>query len=132
MAYMNQEKKRKIAAELKKAIPSDWKYSLGVDNHSTIVLTIQSAPVDLLSSIEDSDSNHDRTYLQLNHYYPQNRYEGAVLQTMRAIIKALNLDNYDRSDSMTDYFDVGHYVNINIGRWNKPFVFTGAKVSEAA
>jgi len=55
-----------------------------------------------------------------------------VLQTMRAIIKALNLDNYDRSDSMTDYFDVGHYVNINIGRWNKPFVFTGAKVAEAA
>jgi hypothetical protein len=37
------------------------------------------------------------------------------------ISDALNLDNFDKSDSMTDYFHVGHYVDINVGKWNKPF-----------
>jgi phenolic acid decarboxylase len=44
MAYVNQEKKAKI---LKKVMPKGWKYSLAVRNHSTIVCTIKSAPVDL-------------------------------------------------------------------------------------
>ena len=35
---------------------------------------------------------------------------------------ALNIDNHNRSDSQTDYFDVGHYTSINLGSWNKPFV----------
>lgn len=30
MAYMDQEKKAKIAAALKKVMPKDWKYSLSV------------------------------------------------------------------------------------------------------
>ena len=47
MAYMNQEKKARIAAALKTVIPPTWKWSLGVRNHSTITLTIASAPVDL-------------------------------------------------------------------------------------
>lgn len=34
----------------------------------------------------------------------------------------LNIDNYDNSDSQTDYFDVGHYTSINLGSWNKPFI----------
>jgi hypothetical protein len=29
--------------------------------------------------------------------------------------------NHDRSDIQSDYFDVGWYVDINIGRWNKPY-----------
>jgi hypothetical protein len=28
---------------------------------------------------------------------------------------------------MVDYFDTAYYVDINIGKWNKPYVFTGAK-----
>lgn len=32
------------------------------------------------------------------------------------------IDNHNRSDSQTDYFDVGHYTSINLGSWNKPFV----------
>jgi hypothetical protein len=29
---------------------------------------------------------------------------------------------------MTDYFDVSHYINVNIGQWDKPYVFTGVTV----
>jgi hypothetical protein len=26
---------------------------------------------------------------------------------------------------MTDYFDVGWYIDIKIGKWDKPYNFTG-------
>lgn len=53
MAYMNQEKKAAIAAELKKVMPPDWKYSLRVQNHSTLVCCIKSAPIDLLAEMQE-------------------------------------------------------------------------------
>ena len=37
------------------------------------------------------------------------------------MIQALNTDNHDNSDIQTDYFDVGHYVELNIGTWEKPY-----------
>jgi hypothetical protein len=32
-----------------------------------------------------------------------------------------NADNWDNSDSQTDYFDVNYYLDINIGKWNKDY-----------
>ena len=29
---------------------------------------------------------------------------------------------FDHSDAMTDHFHVSHYIDINLGRWNKPYV----------
>ena len=135
MAYVSKEKKAKIAAQLKAVMPKDWKYSLAVRHRSTIVCTIYSAPVDLIAmayeniGLDDGFANYSktRTYCDVNHYYLDKHFEGAVLQTFREIKRALNCDNYDKSDAMTDYFDVGHYVDLNLGRWDKPFVFTGAK-----
>jgi hypothetical protein len=34
----------------------------------------------------------------------------------------MNIGNHDRSDSQTDYFDVGFYTDISIGRWDTPYV----------
>ena len=45
MAFMNHAKKRLIADALKKVVPKDWKYTLAVRHHSTIVMTIRSAPI---------------------------------------------------------------------------------------
>lgn len=126
MAWMNQEKKAKIAAQLKKVVPAGWKYSLRVHHHSSIILTIKSAPVDLIGSNLKSNGAKE-TYLQLNEFYLERQYSGELLKTFEAIKAALNLDNYDRSDIQSDYFDVGHYVNIHIGSWDKPFVVTGGK-----
>ena len=30
---------------------------------------------------------------------------------------------YHNSDSYTDYFDVAYYIRINIGKWDKPYLF---------
>lgn len=129
MAYMSQEKKALIAADLKKVMPQGWKYSLGVDHHSTIVLTISEAPVDLIAewnrvTKERRDERFyqpAKDYIQVNPYHFENAFEGERLEQMKRIKEALNQGNHDRSDVQTDYFDVGWYVSINFGRWNKPF-----------
>lgn len=116
MAYMNQEKKKVIAAELKKVIPSDWKYSLAVRHHSALVLTIRSAPIKIEGDYED-----------VNEFHPEHHFEGELLETFRKIIDAMNTGNFDLSDSMTDYFHVGHYIDIRLGSWDKPFISTLAE-----
>lgn len=123
MAYMSQEHKKQIATALKEVVPKSWKYSLAVRNHSSLVMTIRSADVDLIGLHQNKHSD-DATYLQLNTYYLDRAYSGVVLKQMEDILQVLNMGNYDNSDVQSDYFDVGHYVNINVGNYQQPFVCT--------
>lgn len=142
MAYMNQEKKAKIASALKTVIPADWKYTLSVRHHSSLVLTIKSAPIDLLTEEAKvradvreyemyGNLNCSRTYLNLNHYHLDRHFQGHLLEIFTKIKSVMNIDNWDHSDSMTDHFDVGHYIDINIGRWDRSFVCTAPQMEAA-
>lgn len=122
MACVNQEKKAKIAAALAPVVPAGWKYSLAVRNHSTIVCTISKAPVDIIAAFQPE---RPTTNIDVNVYYvKQHCKDAAIAEVLQKIVDALNTDNFDKSDIMTDYFNVGHYVDLNVGRWNKPFVCT--------
>lgn len=130
MAYMSKEKKAVIAAALKGIIPSGWKWSLRINDHSTLVLTIAAAPIDLVAaSLRIENATRARngepmlraTYTDLNPYYLGNYFSGDLLALFERIKAAMNTGNWDRSDSMTDYFDVGHYIGLYLGRWDKPF-----------
>lgn len=126
MAYMSQERKAKIAANLKAVIPSDWKYSLRVDRHSTLVLTIRKAPEDLLSFLKEPVNGWDsRTkYAALNPYWLREGFvdqHGRMADLFAKIKDVMMEGNHDRSDIMTDYFDVGWYIDIKIGEWDRPF-----------
>lgn len=127
MAYVDQAKKQRIAAALKLAMPQGWKYSLAVQHHSTCVLTISAAPVDILSALSRTSSSDTASWARINPYHYQRQIQDPELvQLFDRIIAAMNTDNYDRSDLQTDYFDCGHYITVNIGRWDRPFKFTGA------
>jgi hypothetical protein len=140
MAYMNQERKAKLAANLKKVMPKGWKYSLAVRNSSTIVCTISEAPADILGEMNRVAKQERPTqaaftgprteqYASVNEYWLDNQFD-TLLPTFKAICEALNDGNHDGSDPQSDYFDVGWYVDIGVGRWNRPFVNT-AKVEAA-
>lgn len=134
MAYMNQERKALIAAGLKKVIPAGWKYSLAVRNHSTIVLTIAEAPIDLMSEVRSAvgeNCSRNRGHWDFNPYY-LDRQLGDSAELFGKIKDAMNVGNHDNSDIQSDYFDVGWYVDIQVGKWDKPFVFKPAKALEAA
>ena len=133
MAYMNQEKKAKIREALKKVVPTDWKWSLGVRHHSSIVMTISEGPAELMvrpEGVGSGDNWEAKTFTghrQLNDFYIDHEYTGELFDIMTKIVQALNLDNFDHSDPMSDYFHVGHYVDLQIGKWDKPFVVKGSK-----
>lgn len=134
MAYVSKEKKAKIAAALKVCIPQGWKYSLAIRNHMTIALTVYSAPFDLIGAFEQTEhfDPSTTTYVSVNPYhYRSHLKDECVADVFEQIFAALNIDNFDESDIMTDYFHVGHYVDFHIGRWDKPFVNTAAVKAEA-
>lgn len=138
---MNQETKKvlkeAVDANIKNAgFKGRVKYSFSVRNHSTIVCTIKSCDIDLIANnaVQAKERaermgqtpyiTEDTTYVDTNPHHYQNSFTGEALEIMDAIYKGLQKENYDNSDIQTDYFDVGYYVNVQIGRWNKPFEVT--------
>ena len=132
MAYMSQEKKAKIAPEVK-AILKKYKVkgTLAVRNHMTLVLNIKSGSVDFIGNFNETVSTDPylsargftpaTKSLSVNPYHYQTHFSGKALAFMRDVFHAMNDGNHDRSDIQSDYFDVGWYVDVNIGQWNKPY-----------
>ena len=118
MAYMSQEKKKALAPKIK-AICKKYgiKATLAVRHHSTLVLNIAKGKIDFLKYANDNG------YIQVNEYWLDRDYEGDALNFLEEIKVAMNDGNFDNSDPMTDYFHVGWYTSINVGRWNKPYIF---------
>lgn len=144
MAFMSQERKAKIAERLKPILKQyGIKATLSVRNYSTIVLKIKSGPIDFIGnnliagngSQEVKAARTSGGYMDVNPYWSQEQFDGIALEFVRAVLDAMNLvgnseeANYDRSDPMTDYFDVGWYVDIDIGSYKKPYQLTGAPVA---
>jgi len=117
MAYMNQEKKKRLAPEIKRILKEhNMKGTLSVDNYSSLRLTLQSGSIDF-----GTDS--------INEYWYQDHFKDnpEALAFLSEVIPAMNNGNHDNSDIMTDYFDVGWYISVNLGRYDKPYVYTGGK-----
>lgn len=90
-------------------------------HHSTLVLTISEAPIDLVAQSLCSDEQKKCGYIDVNQYHIDGVFSGKLLKAFTAIKDAMMVGNHDRSDSQTDYFDVGWYIEINVGKWDKPF-----------
>jgi len=62
-------------------------------------------------------------YLQVNVYWAHEHFSGEAKDFLREVLAAMNDGNWDQSDIQSDYFNVGWYVDVNIGKWNKPYEF---------
>lgn len=132
MAYMNQERKAKIAPEIKVILKKyGVKGSLAVRNHSTLVLNIKSGKIDFIKNFEDIRSKRPEylgdkmmrsTCLSVNPYWYHDHFSGNAKSFLKEVFTVMNMGNHDNSDIMTDYFDVGWYVDVNVGLWNKPYI----------
>ena len=138
MAYMSQERKSEIAPKVKSILNKyGIKGSLSVRNHSTLSLTLKSGKIDLIENYIATDSNvlHGRKmdqgqidYLRknqaidVNPYWFHEHYTGVAKAFLTEVMEAMNVGNYDKSDIQSDYFNVGWYVDVNIGKWNKPYI----------
>ena len=124
MAYMSQENKKSLAPAIKAILAKHGlKGSLGVRNYSTLVLTLKSGSLDFAADYLGQRSTTDgRFAARVNHYYIDTGWTGKAREALTELAQAMMFGNHDRSDSMTDYFDVGWYIDLSIGEWNKPYV----------
>lgn len=135
MAYVNQELKKSLAPAIK-AILKKYKVkgTLGVRNHSTLVLNIKSGAIDFIGNYNKVVGSNPRYLadplgfrpakdsIDVNPYWYKEHFDGEALAFLSEMLPALNNGNHDNSDVQTDYFDVGWYVDVNIGTWNKPYI----------
>jgi hypothetical protein len=119
MAYMNQDKKARIAAQVKPILKKyGVKGSLSVRNHMTIVLTITEGKIDFAKDY-GADSKFG---IQVNPYWYQEHFTGRAKEFLSEVIPAMySADYYDNSDAQIDFFDCAYYIDVNIGKWNKPY-----------
>ena len=67
-------------------------------------------------------------YTQLNHYHLDNSGLGAKeIKVLKKVNEILHIGHWDKSDLMTDYFHCSHYVNMHIGKWDRPAVQAAPK-----
>jgi len=132
VAYMNQQKKQKIATALKPILAKyGMKGSLRVGNHN-IDLTLQRGAIDFVADmVQSNQSRVTKDDLRQSYcftVYPygiDEHYTGESLAFLREVIPAMKAaDWYDRSDAQVDYFDTAYYFTIDVGRWNKPYTLT--------
>jgi hypothetical protein len=138
MAYVSQELKAKLAPTIK-AICKKYgiKASIAVRHHSTLVLNIRQGSIDFVENYiqTDEDSHHGRKMsedqkayirknccLDVNTYWAHEHFSGQAKEFLVAMIAAMEgPDFFNEDDAQTDYFHRSHYIDINIGQWNRPY-----------
>ena len=136
MAYVSKELKAKIAPVVKELCKKyKVKGTLSVNNHSSLVLTISQGSIDFIGSFnrmseqiafrQSRPANLATDHIQVNTYWVHDHYDGVAREFLEQAVAALRgPDWFDHSDIQTDYFHKSHYIDINVGKWNKPYVLT--------
>lgn len=131
MAYMSQEMKKEkeplIKAVLKKY---GLKGSVSVKHYSTLVITIRSGVIDFIGDYNTTgkatrhapEFQEAQGYIQVNPYWYHEHFTGKARECLKELVGVAYEGNHDNSDPMVDHFDVGWYVNVNIGSWDKPYI----------
>lgn len=121
MAYVSNEKKSQIQAALK---PIFQKYGIkatvGRNSYkSTLVVNVSAGDIDF--GID---------YQQVNVYWVNDHYTGKAKDFLNEVLDAIKKSGewYDESNAQIDYFNTAFYIDINIGRWDKKYVYNN-KVS---
>ena len=127
MAYVSQELKSKLSPTIK-AICKKYgvKSSISVRSHMTLVITLKSGKLDFVRNynkvVSPKKPVAPDVVLDINPYWFKEHFDGNCKQFLSELFAAANEGNHDNSQIECDYFDVGWYVDVNVGRWNNPYV----------
>ena len=123
MGYISQKEKKELSVGIKQVLKKyNMKGTIGVNHHSSLVVNVQSGVLDFTGHFTHGDG-----YIQVNEYHINNHYSGVIKNFLNELLKAMKGTKwYINSDAMVDYFDIAYYMDINIGKWNKPYVLKEA------
>tara|TARA_R110000765_G_scaffold180510_4_gene286447 strand:- start:3631 stop:4041 length:411 start_codon:yes stop_codon:yes gene_type:complete len=134
MAYVSQEMKKEFAPAIKAVLKKyNMKGSIAVRHHSVLVVNIKSGALDILGSLPVSEYG-PRDYIQVNEHWIKENYDDATVVAFLTELKDAmkGPDFFDESDAMTDYFHVSHYLSMNVGNYNTPYIYTPLELKKAA
>ena len=133
MAFISNDNKATIAANIKPVLNKyGVKATLAVQHHSTIVLNVRSGPIDFIENYIDNVSvtcadEHglrEHRYINVNPYWFHEHFTGTAKKFLTEAVAALKSAGwYDESDNLAADPANAYYVDINIGKWNKPYEF---------
>lgn len=88
---------------------------------------IKSGPLDILGALPVSEYG-PRDYVQVNPYWIAENYDDeTVVSFLTELKSAMEGDDFFCEDDIqTDYFHRSHYVDINVGKFNQPYVLQAA------
>ncbi len=139
MAYISQDTKAKLAPTIK-AIMKKYsvKGTLSIRNHMSFVLTLKSGKIDFIENYISTDASkhygqpmsadqvayiRKNGYLDVNTYWIDSHYTGKAKDFLTEIKAAMEgPDFFCEDDVQTDYFHRSHYVDILIGKYDKPYI----------
>lgn len=123
MAYFSQQQKKAMMPQMKALLKQyGLKGSVRIRHHSTVILTLSSGDIDF--GISQCD---------VNVYWIDQHWSGVAQEFLKQAVEILRgPDFFDHSDIQTDYFHRSHYYDIHIGKWDKPYVYTGVDHKVAA
>ena len=142
MAYISTDEVKAVRVALKERFKNKLKFSVRREHYSSLNVSIVSGEINFFDgSLNRKDKYHPDAvghvfdgHEQINEYYPE--YYGKHEMLIAEIINIMktapaNVKGgrawYDNSDAMTDYFDTAYYTHLNIGKWDKPYEYKGAK-----
>jgi len=139
MAYVSKEDKDSKAPRLR-ALAKQYGLTatVAVRHHSTLQLNVSKGKIDFITNHadrvaelnhwsadkeKDYNQNKDRKYMQVSHHWTDH-FDGNAKEFLDNAFEIMLEGYYNNSDAMIDYFDTAFYVDINIGKWDRPYAVT--------
>lgn len=103
-----------------KEIYPTYKFSITIEQYSggsSIYVNLMEAPQNIFNEGYEEDD------MQINHYsIDRNKYLNEIGKSVLSDVYTQLLSyNYDDSDAQIDYFNTNFYIDLGVGKWDKPF-----------
>jgi hypothetical protein len=132
MAYITTAEVKEIRLALKATFGKKFKFSVTQrDGGLAVKVAIMSGPADFSNLwASKTEDDYGYGYQNINPYHITEKNYGdkvELFNEINTIIKTApakaegGREYFDDSDSMTDYFHVAYYYDIQVGKWDKPY-----------
>ena len=143
MAYMSKEEVKQVRENLKKTFGKRFKFSVTRYDYSGVNVKIMEGDIedwskylrlkneDLMGENEKQAQRYytdevKKGYFDINHYWISETWKGEAEEIFLKIWECCQVGggHYNRNadDPAADYADFTYFVNMGVGKWNKPYV----------
>lgn len=121
MPYISPKRVKEIRNVIKTKYPK-FKFSITLNHYSSIHIDILSGPIQMIIT----EQRPGKGYEQVNQYYIADHYE-KFPEVRDILLDIYNIANEGNGTEVIDgdYGRIPHYyINMAIGRWDKPYTIT--------